>query len=131
MKRAHEAIKDVLTEQQIKELQECKKMSGPQGDRHHYRRGPRRCLRELDLTDRQRNQIREIHQTAGQQAAGKAESGEESRDIMKKAHKAVRDILTESQLEELENCVRESALPEDPPCRSRRGGRRLQRESSW
>ena len=98
-KRMHNAIKDVLTEEQLAELKECR-------ERHGGRRGgPHRadCFKQLDLTEEQQAKIDSIR-AAAREAAQDAETREERQQIFERMRNAIEDVLTEEQLAKLEKC---------------------------
>ena len=124
---AREEILSVLTEEQIAKLEQLREERprgrgrpgkgrigiGPRGP-FGGPDGPPPVFEELDLTEEQKAAIKEIHEQAKTDAEA-AETRQARREIMQAAHEEVLSVLTEEQIEKLEQ------LREDRPWG--RGGR--------
>jgi Spy/CpxP family protein refolding chaperone len=125
---AHEEVLSVLTEEQIEKLEQLREerpygRGGP--GKGNIRIGPGRpvggsddlrpVFEELDLTEEQKTAIKEIHEQARADAES-AETRQARQEIMQAAHEEVLSVLTDEQIEKLEQ------LREDRP--RGRGGRR-------
>jgi len=128
MQAAYDEILTVLTDEQIEKLEQLRasRPYGPGkpgrgypavGPRGPYA-GPDGPLAALDLTEEQEALIAEIREKAIADVEA-AETREARRDIMQAAHDEILSVLTEEQIEELEQLC-----PRVPWGRSRPGGGR-------
>jgi Spy/CpxP family protein refolding chaperone len=116
MQAAHEEVLSVLTDEQIEKLQK-RRTRAPWGrggpGRGHVGIGPRGPyagpdgpLTALDLTEEQQVAIAEIRENARVDAEA-AETREARRQIMQAAHEEVLSVLTDEQIEKLEELQEE------------------------
>jgi len=116
MQAAHEEVKSVLTDEQIEKLEQLSRgmprgRGGPGkghmgiGPRGPYA-GPDGPLAALDLTEEQEAAIADIRENARVEAQA-AETREARQEIMQTAHEEVLSVLTDEQIEKLEqSCPR-------------------------
>lgn len=116
MQAAYEEVKSVLTDEQIEKLEQRRAKApwgrgGPGkghkgiGPRGPYA-GPDGPLAALDLTEEQEAAISEIREKARAEAQT-AETREARQEIMQAAHEEVKSVLTDEQIEKLEqSCPR-------------------------
>lgn len=108
MQTAHEEVKSVLTDEQIDKLEQLRPRTpwGPGrgrvgiGPRGPYA-GPDGPLAALDLTDEQKTAIEAIREQARTDAEA-AETRQARQEIMQTAHEEVLSVLTDEQVEKLE-----------------------------
>ena len=96
-KRAEEAIKGQLTDEQAEKLEKCRKKT----DRRPGKGSPRGdCFKKLKLTEKQQAAIDAIRKRARQAA----DTPREKRRVWRRAQEAIEAELTNEQAEELEKC---------------------------
>ena len=89
-----EAIKDILTEEQLAALRECMRPEKPLT-----------CWDQIELDQDQIDAIDAIREAA-LEAIKAAESPKRARDIIEQMHQAVEGVLTDAQLAALRDCLR-------------------------
>jgi Spy/CpxP family protein refolding chaperone len=94
IEQMHEAIKAVLTEEQLAALKECLRPNKPAS-----------CWSQLDLTEEQIAAIDAIRDAA-MEALKQAQTPQEARDIIDAMHQDIEAVLTEEQLAALRECLR-------------------------
>ena len=94
IEQTHQAIKEVLTPEQLVVLQECLQPKKPVT-----------CMDQIGLTLEQKEAINAIRK-AGEEALKEAKTPEEARAIIEQMHQAIENTLTEEQLEALRECIR-------------------------
>lgn len=92
IERMHQAIEDVLTEEQLAALRECLRPKEPVN-----------CMDRIDLTDRQIAIMDEIR-AASMELLETAETREEIRAVMDMMREDLMEVLNEEQVAALEKC---------------------------
>ena len=128
MQAAHEEVKSVLTDEQVEKLEQLPP-GAPRGrggpGRGHMGIGPRGPyagpdgpLAALDLTEEQQAAITEIRENARTEAQT-AETREARQEIMQAAHEEVLSVLTDEQIEKLEQSCPRTSWGQGGPGRGR------------
>ena len=103
IEQMHQAIEDVLTDEQLAALRECLR------PRQHVN-----CMEQIGLTEEQIAVIDAIREAA-MQAISEAETREEVRQILNQMHDDIMAVLTAEQLAALQECRDANRRPRPGP----------------